>query len=408
MPVRALLFFWSADGYGVHMADPVNDWCEVTADSYSAFNGAIEKIIGIRPYPAGAPNGPVLGSRYVWRGQGCREWGLHSNLARKFRCLNGRHGSEDDLQTMEELIWQEALEWDLDWHPGGGRLSYLELLAKLQHHAAPTRLIDVTDSPHVALWFAVQSREHSAHDARVFAVDVSQCVPMPRRSVSKPDWPWSAGMTTLGAAPFTVWRPPPLDPRIDRQLGAFLVGPVPERDDEREHKSLSLTFADLDHVLSDRVRKGQPPAHVIIRIPHEAKAGIAKLLERLHGLSAARLFPDAAGFASFTEQAQRVNPWAGISSKITIHHRGGTADPNDREPIELLVARLATFAVPPGSIRLLWDKHYPIIEIDSRKIDISYGRVAEVCSGVPGVNPALSVRERTPADFSLQTDSYYS
>jgi len=388
------------------MMGAAGDWPEVKVDSYGAFNDVIERVVKIRPYPVGAPNGPVLGSRYVWRGQGCREWGFHSNLARQFKKLNKRHASEDDLQTMEELIWQEALKWGLDWHPGGGRLSYLELLAKLQHHAAPTRLIDVTDSPHVALWFAVQDSKYRDHDARVFAVDVSQCVPMSRRNTFEPEWPWGTDEVWTSNTPFALWRPPALDPRIDRQLGAFLVGPVP-KEDRREHQSLDLLFADLDFIESNHIRKGQAPAHIVIRVSHEAKPGIIKSLERLHGLSAGRLFPDAAGFASFSEQTRRSNPWSDIGPDVTVHHQGGEANLEEREVIKALVSRLSGMEEPAGSFRILWDSYFPVVEVDPQKTSVDFQLVAEVCKKVPEVKNSLVVRRRTLANFSLQNDSYY-
>ena len=68
-----------------------------------------------------------------------------------------------------------ALDDDL-----GPSATDLHMLAVLQHHGVPTRLIDVTSNPMTALWFAVE--EHWPREAGeprrspgvLFAIDVSK------------------------------------------------------------------------------------------------------------------------------------------------------------------------------------------------------------------------------------------
>src|SRR5581483_7280721 len=166
-------------------------------------------------------------ARFVWRGAADADWPLYSSLARRFWEINGRAPTESDLRLFESAVIDEARQWGLDWHPGGGRLTALELLAALQHYGVPTRLLDFTFNPLIALWFAVE--KYDEVDGRVFAIDISpRLVGREFTAGSNPWW--------LAAPPSSVdawateswaWVPPPFESRIVHQQGCFLAGGVP-------------------------------------------------------------------------------------------------------------------------------------------------------------------------------------
>nr|NJM02087.1 FRG domain-containing protein [Desulfobacula sp.] len=90
----------------------------------------------------------------MWRGQGNIDWPIHSGAFRRLN--NSSHADPDDMdiRMYEKTLLQHASH--KGYHYINGRaLSDLELLARLQHHGAATRLIDFSKNVLVALFFCV-------------------------------------------------------------------------------------------------------------------------------------------------------------------------------------------------------------------------------------------------------------
>ena len=104
----------------------------------------------------------------VYRGQSDAKWDVTSSA---YRRLKLQYSNRDS-------IIQELLEYNKNLIERARRYAGelketttdLNLLAKLQHHGAATSLIDFTEAPLIALWFACQDKNT---DGKVFCLDLS-------------------------------------------------------------------------------------------------------------------------------------------------------------------------------------------------------------------------------------------
>lgn len=115
---------------------------------------------------------------YAWRGQNDASWRLTSRLLRHVEETSASPVTEADLAAKEAEILMEARTWGLGRDLGASATD-LHMLAMLQHHGVPTRLIDVTSNPMTALWFAIEEHEPDENGVVrespgvLFAIDVT-------------------------------------------------------------------------------------------------------------------------------------------------------------------------------------------------------------------------------------------
>ena len=134
-----------------------------------------------------------------------------------------------------------------------------EWIALAQHHGVPTRLLDWSRNPLVALFFAASS--HRDKDGAVYVYESRVIV-----DTSRTTDPFSA-------APVGKYAPPLLDSRIVAQAGMFTFHPDPARPFE-----------------SDEVQK--------LIIPATQKLDMTRRLA-VFGITEAQLFPGLDGIAQF-------------------------------------------------------------------------------------------------------------
>ncbi len=185
-------------------------------------------VAGANQTKAGSTSAALTAPCILYRGQADADYGLSSGLYRLCAQSMKRGVTEADLVVAETAILGSMRREGL-----GRGMSDLELLEVLQHHAIPTRLVDVSTTPLEALFFAVDQNDQA--DGRLFLVRLDKKtagdallaksgVDLPwkgfvRNTRSADRWTQTLGLIDADA----------LDPRMRAQNGKFLVGGLNRR-----------------------------------------------------------------------------------------------------------------------------------------------------------------------------------
>lgn len=165
--------------------------------------------------------------------------------------------------------------------------SKLEWLSIMQHFGCPTRLLDVTASHYIALYFAL---EEGHGDAAVYAFDHGEFRKIDIEDIG-PKYQQSVLENKKGSKAFIIpYEPKQTNERLVAQQGAFLV---PSNNYEKIERIISL------------YRPDKPLAKKFI-IPAKLRLEGLKKLRRMN-ITAASLFPGLDGFCrSLSDQTEKL------------------------------------------------------------------------------------------------------
>jgi hypothetical protein len=164
----------------------------------------------------------------AYRGLGRADQSLETSLMR----LGGRYAELEGhiLRNFRKYADPDAVRGESEWH----------LLSLAQHHGVPTRLLDWTHSPYVALHFATADIGAMGEDGAIWCVDYVRAHDLLPPSLREPlreegasvfttellarAAPTRRALDALPGGPFLLFlEPPSLDARIVNQFAFFSV-----------------------------------------------------------------------------------------------------------------------------------------------------------------------------------------
>jgi hypothetical protein len=223
---------------------------------------------------------------WAFRGQQNATWPLLSSLSRYFNAFSQKKSSWRMREERALRIFRRKAH---NYLPDSRVLDDdLRCLALMQHHGAPTRLLDFTKSPFVAAFFAL---ENASTDSAVFALNTPLL--------------WSGNATPVGNPKLTreaidprqkgnferyfvqntnqiIWigEPAEMDRRLVAQSGTFVVPGVLDKS--------------LDEILSQYKFESTLIKKIIL--PQAIRQEAMRTLYRMN-VTNATLFPDLEGLA---------------------------------------------------------------------------------------------------------------
>ena len=255
-------------------------------------------------------SGPSLRATEVsclnfYRGQANADWKLSPRLFR------------ENLLGQERALIEEIMRIDPASFQG---MDYFDQLVKMQHYGLPTRLLDTTLNPLVALYFACYEKEQIGKNGIVWvfprlpvftprhryvlvsmiysfeisgeAVDFKRAAELVR-SIPRNQYTWDATPEGLLRSCVIGWPNCAVLPnlnnrRVQNQEGSFLICNLQERHSRNSSGSSNLTFVEARDVHADLIDWS---GTFSVIIPSGRKLHILDELALL-GIHRGRLFPE--------------------------------------------------------------------------------------------------------------------
>ena len=234
-----------------------------------------------------------LSNSFFYRGQADSTWRLQSSLER----IIGDSWSAGKARTLEDFsIQQFRSKFHLYDRENVQPESQLAWLSIMQHYGVPTRLLDFTESPYVALYFALESyNTQSERDIALYAFDYSAILDGSIGHIKTKDAKFNETRSTVfdkqdeifdkvvdRFAYDIAWvaEPKLLNARLDRQAGSFLLSG--NRDLRIEEVLASTLYLDAQLLK--------------YTIPAELCSGVFALLRKMN-ITSKSLYGDLDGLA---------------------------------------------------------------------------------------------------------------
>ena len=155
------------DGF---VEDSFASWREFKADLHSRIE-AVQSAYGSKV--------TVDPKKFVFRGQGCKSWGLETSFDRRYKALIGAGTLDIDQEynSMVEHYYDDCRYYGIqDEVPASLNSKAQDFLEeKGQHYGLPTRLLDWSSSPYVAAFFSFSDeRACTSKFVSVWALDVQE------------------------------------------------------------------------------------------------------------------------------------------------------------------------------------------------------------------------------------------
>ena len=120
----------------------------------------------------------ILGPKWIYRGQANSGWEISSSFERNIlaKASDALKHNECDLRAIEKMAMINFQRW-ADTPRQYSALTNGELLALMQHYCVPTRLVDFTEVPLMALGFALEDDKYEESDFAIWSVlqDITSC-----------------------------------------------------------------------------------------------------------------------------------------------------------------------------------------------------------------------------------------
>lgn len=203
-----------------------------------------------------------------YRGHGVSDWPLLPVLCRQKLPIEML--KQYEVEIVERFRSQFGLA---DW-------TDMEVMAYARHHGAPTRLLDWSSNPFVALWFAVSEKRHDGKDGAVFQLHLGDDYSVITFVSGPPKI--SAGGDTGWKTPVLVFASPSRVDRTERQRSVFSLVSFEN----------NLALQPIDQILLSE----KPRPLRKFTIPARLKPELRRLLSDI-GLDAYQLYgdPDSLG-----------------------------------------------------------------------------------------------------------------